>query len=564
MTKSMTTQSADEKEKEKMKRKENEPMKLNPSTASYEAVSQSYVLISDSDTSSRKAREALKDPSGGIVDWQLIWDLQRAGRAETARQLFYQRTTRTPSEVALWEQWARFELLQGDQERSRGLYKTALLHSGGDASVRGTSLRKWATMEYGSRNFDESRSLFARCVSVYDDEICGGNTISSVTTQKAADGANTKECKYPPKGEKFKELVSGRVNALHAWATGEARRGNFDEARRLLKLCTNHVEYVDTAADSVDYDYNEDEAKILRSSPYVAHLYASLDESEGKPKLALRKYRLAAEKFWPNDEFILQSYAGCLARVGHVVISRKVFKDATMKFPKNYVLANSFAFAESKLFGPKGDETRARSEFARAARLAPWSVQMWVAWGSFELEKDHIDAAKLLFERAVEAELGNSRALIGLAKCHDKLNNFDACRETLDLAMLSNPENWGVFNEAAKLYEKRGNPAKASHLFKAAKTMGMKSKFLVKDRTYDAKKKSKKKQTMNNKRGTWAPDERSKQDEQAQIAVDQIRNARYARRRASSNDPVVKYFDASSSSDSSFYNVASDGDRRYK
>ena len=136
-------------------------------------ISQSHVLISDSDASSRKAREALKDPLGGVVEWQLVWDLQRAGRAETARQLFYQRTTRTPSNVQLWEQWARFEFLQGDQERSRGLYKTALLHSEGDAAVRGASLRKWATMEFGAKNFEESTSLFKRCVSVYDDEICG-------------------------------------------------------------------------------------------------------------------------------------------------------------------------------------------------------------------------------------------------------------------------------------------------------------------------------------------------------------------------------------------------------
>ena len=174
---------------EKKKKEEDEDIVVQPPNPD-QVISQSYVLISDSDASSRKAREALKDPLGGVVEWQLIWDLQRSGRAETARQLFYQRTTRTPSDVQLWEQWARFELLQGDQERSRGLYKTALLHSEGDAAVRGASLRKWATMEFGAKNFEESTSLFKRCVSVYDDEICGPSANPSFASS----------CDYPPKG----------------------------------------------------------------------------------------------------------------------------------------------------------------------------------------------------------------------------------------------------------------------------------------------------------------------------------------------------------------------------
>ena len=59
----------------------------------------------------------MSDPEGGLVEWQLVWDLIRTGRAETARQLFYQRTTRAPGQIVVWEQWARFELLQGDPER---------------------------------------------------------------------------------------------------------------------------------------------------------------------------------------------------------------------------------------------------------------------------------------------------------------------------------------------------------------------------------------------------------------------------------------------------------------
>ena len=512
-------------------------------------ISQSYVLISDSDASSRKAREALKDPLGGVVEWQLIWDLQRAGRAETARQLFYQRTTRTPSNVQLWEQWARFELLQGDQERSRGLYKTALLHSEGDAAVRGASLRKWATMEFGAKNFEESTSLFKRCVSVYDDEICGPSLGSSSSLSSSS-------CDYPPKGEIMKNLVEGRLVALHAWAKGEFRRGNVEEARRVLKLCADHVNETDTepiarelcATENVEYSSEIfKDVKILRASPHVAHLYAQLDESEGQLKPALRKYRFASRIF-PNDAYILQSFAEALARRGHVVNSRKTFKEAIEKFPQNHVLATSFAIAESKLFLSKGKETVARSEFARAASLAPWSVQVWSAWGQFEYAKSHVDAAKRLFERAVEAELGNSRALIGLAKCYDEMELFDKCRETLELAMLSNPDSWGVFHESAKLYEKRGNAAKASHLYNKAKALGMKTS-VKKNNLLAPTNTSSTSYNNKNKRGTWAPDERNKTEEQAQIAVDRIRARKYASGSGSGKrDPVVKFFDERSSS----------------
>ena len=512
-------------------------------------ISQSYVLISDSDASSRKAREALKDPLGGVVEWQLIWDLQRAGRAETARQLFYQRTTRTPSNVQLWEQWARFELLQGDQERSRGLYKTALLHSEGDAAVRGASLRKWATMEFGAKNFEESTSLFKRCVSVYDDEICGPSLGSSSSSSSSS-------CDYPPKGEIMKNLVEGRLVALHAWAKGEFRRGNVEEARRVLKLCADHVNETDTepiarelcATENVEYSSEIfKDVKILRASPHVAHLYAQLDESEGQLKPALRKYRFASRIF-PNDAYILQSFAEALARRGHVVNSRKTFKETIEKFPQNHVLATSFAIAESKLFLSKGKETVARSEFARAASLAPWSVQVWSAWGQFEYAKSHVDAAKRLFERAVEAELGNSRALIGLAKCYDEMELFDKCRETLELAMLSNPDSWGVFHESAKLYEKRGNAAKASHLYNKAKALGMKTS-VKKNNLLAPTNTTSTSYNNKNKRGTWAPDERNKTEEQAQIAVDRIRARKYASGSGSGKrDPVVKFFDERSSS----------------
>ena len=38
------------------------------------------------DETLRDASKAIKDKSGGVVEWQLVWDLMRAGRPETARE----------------------------------------------------------------------------------------------------------------------------------------------------------------------------------------------------------------------------------------------------------------------------------------------------------------------------------------------------------------------------------------------------------------------------------------------------------------------------------------------
>ena len=71
--------------------------------------------------SSKALRESRR--RGG---WQLVWDLTRAGRPETTRALLPAHV-KTPDVTGLWEQWARFELMRGDAERARELYRAALL-----------------------------------------------------------------------------------------------------------------------------------------------------------------------------------------------------------------------------------------------------------------------------------------------------------------------------------------------------------------------------------------------------------------------------------------------------
>ena len=62
----------------------------------------------------RDASKALRETKSGsatAVDWQLAWDLMRAGRQETAREIFYQRAAKHPGASEPWEQWARLQRL---------------------------------------------------------------------------------------------------------------------------------------------------------------------------------------------------------------------------------------------------------------------------------------------------------------------------------------------------------------------------------------------------------------------------------------------------------------------
>ena len=83
--------------------------------------------------------------------------------------LFYQRTSKTPDVTGLWEQWARFELMQGDAERARGLYRAALLHVRGAPRARAPRASEWAVMEFGADNRVAADGLFERALRVLDD-----------------------------------------------------------------------------------------------------------------------------------------------------------------------------------------------------------------------------------------------------------------------------------------------------------------------------------------------------------------------------------------------------------
>ena len=428
-----------------------------------EAVNSSYEFTVKTDAAARKAAAAMRDINPTAIEWQLVWDLIKSGRAETARQLFYQRTTRTPSEIGTWEQWARFELLQGDSERARGLYRAALLHCADMPLVRAETLRKWAMMELASQDALHTTSapdLFSRAIAVLAEAEFEG---------------------------KITKVESGTAQAkvYHTWSQGASRRGDIAQAQTLL----DKAEQLDP------------------KNPAVAHARGQIQESIGNFTEAIAAYASGAAAH-PTDPFLIQSWARLEAKAGRIAAARTLYKRGIEANPDNHHLAQAWAVSEST--HPDGDATVAREQFQRASSIAPWSVQTWSAWARFEAFAENntrsIETALALYTRGLELERSNVVCLIGVAECQSRLGRFDAARDVLSQAQRSHPQNWGVIFEMAKLEERAGRSAEAIHHFARAREL---------KRAHRAQSPS---TASRGKSSTWSPLERLEREELASRA----------------------------------------------
>lgn len=475
--------------------------------------------IRPADETLREASRQLKDKQGGDVQWQLVWDLMRAGRPETARELFYQRTTKNPSSTTLWEQWARFELLQGDAERARGLYRAALLHAEGRPRARAESLRKWGVMEFGAGEPANAVGLFERALNVLQDaeeaaaaaeeaetvEHLGTGSASSSTDassdwsdgigETAVDACSDLEC--VPRlvtSESSASLRRAQTVVLCAWAQVALRSGDVSAAQALLEDARTR---------------DGDNVRVLHAS-------AQLAEASGDVEGARKIFAAAAERA-PRDPHVALSRARLQCwKLDDPDGAREIFTAAAAANPENYRVLQAWAVMESRR--PRGGGGKvadyakltfedkvagmaaARPLFQRAADVAPWATKVWAAWAQAEFDATgDVDRARELYTRGLASDPTSVVCLRGLGRVERTAERFSQARDYLERALDLDPRNHMCVRELAMIEEKSGNKARAARYFNVAKA-------LVKEEKAARDKKGGPPPPKSGK-GTWAPAE---------------------------------------------------------
>ena len=460
----------------------------------------------------RDAGRALREKSGGAVEWQLVWDLTRAGRPETARELFYQRTSKTPDATGLWEQWARFELLQGDAERARGLYRAALLHAEGRPRARAESLRKWAVMEFGAGDSAAADGLFERALRVLDDAERAATAAAGDEAEDAQEDADVPDDADPARGgdgaappppapvESAASLRRAQAVVLSSWAQAASRGGDAETARGYL-------------------------ARAIACDPRnvkAAHALARLEELRGDADAARDRYEaiLALE---PGEAHASVSLARLLAGAfGNVSSARDVYAAAARAHPQNHKVLQSWAVMEARA-GNAGGASKTRGEggsndaaaalaglaaarplFRRASRAAPWAAPVWCAWAEAEFRAaGDAASARALYSKGLEADPTNVRCLRGLGVTELAAGRVAQARDYLERALDLEPANRRCVVSLAKVEEASGNKARAARYFNDARAL------LKAERKAEAEARASGRgvSLRGGSRGVWAPSE---------------------------------------------------------
>ena len=434
------------------------------------------------DAAARDAGKALREKAGGVVEWQLVWDLTRAGRPETARELFYQRTSKTPDVTGLWEQWARFELMQGDAERARGLYRAALLHAEGRPRARAESLRKWAVMEFGADNRVAADGLFERALRVLDD--------AERAAAAAEEGLEEAEAETSAeRTESAASLRRAQAVVLSSWAQAASRGGDAAAAReylaRAMSCDPGNVKATHALArlEELSGDDNAAEAlyrEILRLRPGEAHASVSLArllaETRGDVDGA-RDVFVAAARANPENHKVLQSWAVMEAKSWRLASSDGGSVDSSVDVKGKKRVGKKRGDADKNLdvdvdVDALAGLTAARRLFQRAAFLAPWSAPVWCAWAAAEFRATgDCVTARELYAKGLDADPTNTWCLRGLGEAELAAGRVAQARDYLERALDLEPRNRLCVAALARLEDASGNKARAARYFNVAREL---------------------------------------------------------------------------------------------
>jgi len=300
------------------------------------------------------------------------WGLleQRAGNRHRARMLFF-KSVKINKQPEVCQAWAELESRDGEFDRARELYRAAFRAT--DKSYRESAmdrrertkawiLRSWAEMEEQQGDIIRARELLEQALQ---------HGKNRTETRMAIARFQARHGTVQAAVESLRESCLGREqatsNVYNGWATLEARAGNINRARELLR---------------------------------------------------------EAHEMYPSDSSLLHTWGDVEQKDKNYEAARDLYRRSTNVAPRSMTLV-SWALLEARLHSYED----ARNLFERALELEPSHGPAYNAYAMMEQHLDRIEYARAVYERAIVRNAATVSVYHGYATLEARLNRFDKARE---------------------------------------------------------------------------------------------------------------------------------------
>lgn len=319
-------------------------------------------------------------------------------RFDEARQLYEEGSMATDGANAhIWQAWATLESRCSNVNYARQLFDAAVTASSSHAAA----WHGWGLLEKRQGNLLRARDLWLKGIRKTSDRP-NPFLYQSVAVLAGEMGLTSESRKW------FEEATrtftgSGRHGIWQAWAQMEARQGNRDIVRYLLRKgleAAPRSRYLHLTWALWEKELGQrDNARMLlqrghsfnRSDPALLQSWGIMEDEDGKIEAARHLFQRATAAD-PHHVPVWQAW-GCMEqRQGNLDRARELFQAGVWAEPGAATVTTVWQ-AWAVLEVQAGNAKLARQLFKCAVKADPSSVPSWKAWEAFELDQGNVDRA---------------------------------------------------------------------------------------------------------------------------------------------------------------------------
>lgn len=395
--------------------------------------------------------------------------LRRKGEFVAARELLMRALKANPTNAILWQNWADLEKTAGNFGSARKLFRKAM-----EANARLPSLfHSWGSMEARLGDLKEAKRIFREGLSACPDyarlhhalgvlEDKSGN--ARAARDALADGLRAEpDNPHLHHAMGVVEYKAGRVAAAREWFS---RATQVSPRHTLAWLARGQLEELEGSPDMARKYYSAGtRAGGGRGAVQIWQAWARMEEKGGNFNAAIDLYERAVEAH-PGDAMLFCAWGKLVLGMGLVTDARALFRrglevDAT----KAYVW-QSLALLEKEQLGL----AKARELFIEGANRSRGRevAALYHAHAALEWENDSIDAARRLFQKAVDVVDDEGWLWLWFARFELDQGNDDLGKHFIARSINADPRDGAPWRTWAELERRQGAEEKARYMFRRA------------------------------------------------------------------------------------------------